>query len=308
MSISKMVVAVQGLQSLIDSSGNIEGGQPEGLFGRKVIIQTKDLTIDGNKLDVEFTVPFDDDMEANEAEIIVYNLSKNSRNMLKYNNAISITAGYESDTGIVFSGYISKEVTSRDGNDIKTTITAIDSMELKERKIDSIAYNAGVTASYILKDLIKRSGLPLAVFKPRRDFTYKDSVTVDGELMENIRKYAEVCGISAYILKGKVYARYIKDGDNIEFEVSTDTGMVDSPEEFEEEVTAEDYIDVVKGYKVKMLLQHRVTTAAIVTLKSRDVNGKYRVRSGQHVCGGNDFYTEMELLDGVTTTKKESKK
>lgn len=291
--ISQMVVA---MQSLADTIASVGGGKPEGLFGRKVLITTKDLTIDGNKLDVEFIVPFDDDTEANEAEIVVYNLSKTSLNLLKYNNPISITAGYESDTGVIFSGYISKVLTKRDGNDLKTTITAIDSMELKERKIDSIAYNAGVTASYILKDLIKRAGIPLAVFKPKRDFSYPKAVTVDGELMANIKKYSEICGISTYILKGKAYARHVKDGDNIEFTVSTDTGMVGSPEEFEEEITAEDFKDIVKGYKVKMLLQHRVTTAAIIELKSREVNGKFRVRSGQHICGGSDFYTEMEVL------------
>jgi hypothetical protein len=291
--VSQMVIAMQSLADTIERS---EGKKPEGLFGRVVLITTKDLTIDGSKLDVEFTVPFDDDSEANEAEIIIYNLSEKSRKLLKYNTQITITAGYGSDTGIVFSGYISKAVTKRDGNDLKTTISAIDSMELKERKIDSIAYNAGVTASYILKDLISRAALPLAVFKPRRDYTYKDSVTVSGELMNNIKKYAEVCGISVYILKGKAYARHIKDGDNIEFTVSVDTGMIGSPEEFEEEITAEDFKDIVKGYKMKMLLQHRVTTAAIIDLKSRDVNGKFRVRSGQHVCGGSDFFTEMEVI------------
>lgn len=295
MNISQVVFSAESLQSLIQSATSI-GGQPEGLFGRTVLIQTKDLTIDGSKLDVEFTVPFDDDIEANEAEIIVYNLSQTSLSFLKYDEQITITAGYGEDTGIIFSGYISKVLTKRDGNDIKTTITAIDSMELKERKIDSIAYGAGVTASYILKDLMKRAGVPLAVFKPKRDFTYPKSVTVDGELMANIRKYAEVCGISVYILKGKAYARHVKDGDDIEFTVSTDTGMIGSPEEFEEEITAEDFKDVVKGYKITMLLQHRVTTAAIIELKSRDVNGKFRVRSGQHVCGGSDFYTEMEVL------------
>ena len=295
MSISKMAVAVKGLQALLDSPVTT-GAQPEGLFGRKVLVQTKDLTIDGSKLDVEFDIPFDDDMAANEAEIIVYNLSKTSRDLLKYNKPITVTAGYESDTGIVFSGYISKVTNTRDGNDLKTTIMAIDSMELKERKIKSIAYGVGVKASYVLKDLVKRAGLPLAVFKPRRDYTYNEALTVDGELMENIKKYAEVCGVSAYVLKGKVYVRHIKDGDNIEFSVSTDTGMVESPEEFEEEITAEDYTDIVKGYKVKMLLQHRVTTAAIITLKSRDVSGKYRVRSGRHICNNSDFYTEMEVL------------
>ena len=48
--------------------------------------------------------------------------------------------------------------------------------------------------------------------------------------MENIKKYAQVCGVSVYVNKGKIYARHIKDGDNINFTVQASTGMIGSPE------------------------------------------------------------------------------
>ena len=114
--------------------------------------------------------------------------------------------------------------------------------------------------------------------------------------MENIRKYAEVCGISVYINKGKVYARHISEGDNVYFNVNADTGLIDSPEEFEEEITAEDYKDIVKGYKFKMLLQHRLTTAAIINLESVNVTGEFRVRSGKHVFNSGETTTECEVI------------
>jgi len=53
----------------------------------------------------------------------------------------------------------------------------------------------------------------------------------------------------------------------------------------------------LKGVKFTMLLEHRVTTASRVSLKSRNVSGKYRVRSGQHVCSESDFYTEIEAIE-----------
>ena len=269
---------------------------PKGMFGRIAIVQSGGVKLNSEELDIEFTVPFDDDTEANEAEIIVYNLSKTTIQALKYNNPITVEAGYKNDTGVIFSGFISQIKTKIEGMDKITTIKAIDDTDLQERDLVDISYKAGMTASYILKDLLGRLKLPIAVFSPRRDWTYKDEVTVDGGLMDNIRQYAEVCGISAYINKGKIYARHISEGDNINFTVCADTGLIESPEEFEEEVTAEDYKDIVKGYNFKMILQHRITTAAIISLTSQNVSGQYRVRSGKHVFNESESITEVEVI------------
>ncbi len=270
--------------------------QNESLFGRIAFIESGGVRLDSKELDLEFVVPFDDDIEANEAEITVYNLSKTTVEALKYNNQISITAGYGDDTGVIFRGYISKVTTRFDGLDKITQIYAIDSEDLQERDIVDVEYSAGTSASYILKDLIGRVSLPLAVFNLRRDWTYKDSVKIDGGLMDNIKKYAEVCGISVYINKGKIYARHLTEGDNLNFNVNVDTGLIESPTEFEEEVTAEDYKDIVKGLNLKMVLQYRMTTAAIINLTSKNVSGQYRVRSGKHVFSPDESITEIEVI------------
>lgn len=275
---------------------NMFSNTPKGMFGRVAIIQSGGVTISSESLDVEFEVPFDDDTEANEAEITVYNLSKTTIQALKYNNPVTITAGYKNDTGVIFAGFISQVKTKIEGMDKVTKIKAIDDTDLEERDLVDVSYKAGTSASYILKDLLGRLKLPIAVFSIRRDWTYKDEVNVDGGLMDNIRKYSEVCGISTYINKGKVYARHISEGDNINFNVNVDTGLIESPEEFEEEVTAEDYRDVVKGYSFKMILQHRMTTAVIVNLKSQNVSGQYRVRSGKHIFNDSESITEVEVI------------
>lgn len=276
-------------------SWNMDTAQSDGQFGRVVKITSNGVTLD-NSLDLEFTVPFDDDTEANEAEIRVYNLTKTTIGRLRPNNEISITAGYKKDTGVIFSGVISTVKTRWSGQDKITTITAIDCENLKERDVDSIAFKAGVKASYILRSLVDRLGLPVACFKIRRDHTYKDAVTVSGGLMSAIKQYAEVCGVSAYINKRKVYVRHLKDGDNLGFTVDADTGLIGSPEEFTEEIQSEDYTDTVEGIKFRMLLEHRITTASIIRLKSKDYSGTYRVREGEHVCNETDFYTEITAI------------
>ncbi|MFR8975184.1 MAG: hypothetical protein ACLVG9_04240, partial [Eubacteriales bacterium] len=105
-----------------------------------------------------------------------------------------------------------------------------------------------------------------------------------------------VCGISVYINKGKIYARHISEGDDIQFTVQASTGLLNSPEEFQEEVTAEDYHDVVTGFKMKSILQHRITTGAVVTVRSANVSGQFRVRSGKHIFNESESITEMEVI------------
>lgn len=291
--ISSMIQAMKGWETSLTSGMD----SPDGQFGRVIKIQTNGLTID-NSLDIEFEVPFDDDAEANEASITIYNLSKSSIKKLKGNSEITITAGYNNDTGIIFSGVISSVKTRWSGQDKVTTISAIDCEDLKERDIDSIAFGYGVKASYILQTLVGRLGLPIAVFKTKRDHTYTEAVTVQGGLMSNIKQYAEVCGVSAYVNKRKMYVRHLTDGDNLGFTVSPDTGLIGSPEEFTEEIKSEDYSDNVTGIKFKMLLEHRITTASVIQLKSRDYSGKYRVREGKHVCTDSEFYTEITAIEG----------
>ena len=289
---SRLVKAAKGWSDSLKSFDI----KPEGMFGRVAIIETWAVTIHSGNIDFELDIPFDDDLEANEAEINIYNLSKTTIKNIMVNKPITIKAGYQGDMGVVFSGYVSKVKTKRQGCDKVTTIYALDSMDLKERKLADVTYAAGRTASYILRDLINRTKLPIAVFEPKRDWTYKDEVTINSGLMDSIRKYSEVCGISTWINKGKVYAMPISKGTNSYFVLSADTGLIDSPEEFEEEITAEDYKDTIKGYKLKMLLQHRVTTGSVIKVKSLEVNGEYRVRSGKHTFTESEAYTEVEVI------------
>lgn len=292
--VSNMVKAMQGWN---DALGTVSTATPNGKFGRVVLIESEDVCIDGSELDVEFNVPFDDNAESDEAEITVYNLSKTTLSRLSRNATITITAGYKGDTGVIFTGRIVKVATKWEGNDKVTTIRALDSYNLYERDVESIAFAAGTKASYILRQLVSRLKLPIAVFSVKRDHTYKDGVTIDGGLMAAIKQYAGVCGVSAYINKGKVYVRHISEGDNVGLEINVDTGLIESPEEFTEEQTNEDYTDRVHGMNLKMILEHRLTTAAIITLKSRNYSGKFRVREGAHVCTGSDFYTEITAIE-----------
>ena len=267
--------------------------KPDGVFGSRAKVICGGVTIDSTELDLEFTIKFDDDLEPNDAEITVYNLTNNTINQFKYHSEISIEAGYEGDTGVIFKGYVTKVATKHEGADKVTTIKCLD--DISNRTISEITYTAGTSASYILKDLLNRTGIPIAVFKMRRDWTYTDDEKVDGDLMENIKRYSDVCGVSTYINKGKIISRSLKEGDNTYFDLSEDTGLIGSPQPFEEEKTAEDYKETISGYECEMLLQHRMSAGSIVNLKSLYANGEFRVCSGEHRFSPDECITNAKM-------------
>ena len=63
---SRMAIALQQVAGKIDT-------KPDGLYDQNITIKTGDVTINGDEIDVEFDIPFDDDTEANEKSGYNYN-------------------------------------------------------------------------------------------------------------------------------------------------------------------------------------------------------------------------------------------
>lgn len=284
------------------------------LFKRTVLIQTSNsirLTNDAYKL--TFDVPFDNDMEMNIAEVTVYNLTDSTISQLRYNDTITIEAGYNTDTGIICSGRISNVTTSHNGLDKITTIEIKDGPDLSSKSLANKTYANGTKASYILRDLANTLSLAIAKFEIPNDVTYTDGYVVDGNITDAMQNVSMHCGVGCYIHKSKLYIRPITSGDDLNFILSVDTGLLGSPELFSEstEVSEEDmkYVSksrmkavfgkwyiIDKGYKATSLLQHRFQVASIVNLKARNVNARCRIKAGVHSFD-SDFKTELELLE-----------
>ena len=138
---SRLIKSFQSIENLEDYKI-----KPEGVWGSKAEINISlspyTITLKSSELDFDFDVPFDDDLEANEGEIVVYNLSDNTikllakmikeRNKTSKKEKLTIEAGYEGDTGVVFKGYMTKVSTVMEGADRVTTIKIIDDVESKE--------------------------------------------------------------------------------------------------------------------------------------------------------------------------------
>lgn len=258
-------------------------------FGRAVEIMVNNMSFSMDNYAMEGTIPFDNDLLPNESEIKLWNLSNDTLSRIRRNDVLMVNAGYRGDVGVILHGFISRVQTRREGVDAITTINVLDSQDLSKRKVDDIAYAQGTLASYILKQMAAQLGLPIAQFQLNQDYRYDEGYTASGEVTEIISKVAADCGTSAYINKGKLYIRNLRRGADDVFALSTETGLIGSPEAFEDEK--------FKGYHFKSQLQYRITTASVVDLSCKSFQGRLHVRSGTHTFSRTgDFTTEAEAI------------
>nr|WP_284641182.1 hypothetical protein [Paenibacillus chinjuensis] len=238
---------------------------------------------------IEGSVPFDNDPLPNESEIKIWNLTQDTIERIQRGDVLTINAGYRGDVGVILHGFISKVHTKREGVDKITTIYVLDSEDLSSRKLTDVAYAEGTLASYILKEMAAQLGLPIAQFELNQDYRYEDGYTASGEVTKIISDIAADCGTSAYVNKGKLYIRNLRRGADDVFSLNVETGMIGSPEPFEDEH--------FKGYNLKSQLQYRITTASIIDVTSSYFEGRVHVRSGSHTFSRTgDFITEVEAI------------
>lgn len=258
-------------------------------FGRAVEIMIGERSFSMTDFGMEGSIPFDNDPLPNESELKIWNLSDSTIDQIKRGSVAMVNAGYRGDAGLILHGFVSKVFTRWSGVDKVTTIYVMDSDDITKRKVKDVAYAEGTLASYILRDMAAQLGLPIAQFWLNQDYRYEEGYTASGEVTRIISDVAADCGTSAYVNKGKLYIRNLRIGADDVFSLSPQTGLIGSPEPFEDE----DF----SGFKIKSQLQYRITTASVIDLICRQFQGRLHVRSGSHKFSRNgDFITEVEAI------------
>jgi hypothetical protein len=282
-------------------------------FGRKIKITVGKLQFNNDDLEIRFEVPFDDDAKPNQTKVEIYNLSNSTLSHIKKGDQMSVQAGYGTDIGVLASGKLSSILTKNEGVDKISTLYLLEGDDFSRVKITpktadpaekyktgknkgksksqvmKIAFKANADGKTIINRLVSILGIKLAgEVKLVRNKVYKSGYTVTELILNNLEEVVHDCGSVMYHRRGKLVIRPLKEGTDEKFLLEEDTGLIQSPDPFEE--------DGIKGYKFKCLLQHRITTASIIKINSKTANGQYRCRKGVHIADENDFYTEGEVI------------
>lgn len=274
-------------------------------------------------LTIKFSVPFGDYEKVDTIDIQVYNLKDETINSISINQVAILSAGYVDDNGVIFSGTLKKKETKWEGLDKITTFKCIDCTLDYTQGVIKRTYGRNTPASLILRELARDAGLAIGDIDLPVDFIYRSGKALDGKIKFLVSEIAKDCKAKLHINKGRMYVRNQAKGDKLGLEISKETGLIDEPEEIEEEVKTENKAEKkkekneksdkksdgkkpvskpvkkkLKGYKIKMLLNHKITTDVIIKLTSRKVSGVFRVSKGEHKgdTSGTEYYTEVEVV------------
>lgn len=274
------------------------------LFHVALSIDTDGGTISFNYPDFEihFTSEFTDDPTPSETTIDIYNLKASTRNMIKTGQTVHLSAGYTNDIGEITTGqikYIHPPV--RDGGDAMFEIIVYEGADYSKDKREftddtpensnqiQVTFVAGCSARYIMQTLAQRAGISLQIVSLKNEKTYSDAYSASGKPIDCLEELAEDTGSKLFYRRGKLMVRDIHqdEGFDEQFILNSDSGLLDSPQREED--------DDWSGYSVRSILNHRMATASIMTLKSEFVSGDYRIKSGEHSFDGDSAETSVEI-------------
>lgn len=258
-------------------------------WDRKIILRAGDKEFTNDKFDIEFDVPFSNSATPDVSEITIYNLSNDSIASIKKKAYTHLNVGYGSDIGSVLVGNIESVNTHSNGVDRVTRLMVSDgATEWRSEEVDK-TYKKGVKASYMMRDLANSLGLEVAEIRPARDKTYDGGKTFSSTVGVALVELAKDTNSKIFVDKGKLYIREEAKGTTTGFILSSDTGMIGSPETSTADVDGKQ----VRTYNVDSLLNHQISTDSIIRIKSKYVNGDFRVVSGEH----SDFITTLEMVE-----------
>lgn len=261
--------------------------------------------------DVSFSVKKTTEKDPNTAEIKVYNLSRETRAKLQdVATPVMLSAGYEGNVGVIFSGETKTISHEQEGADVVTTLVCGDGSRAYRFARANFTLGPGTSNVDVLKRLADtfvaegagRGNLDqfLASTAFKR-ITYPRGFTASGLTRE----------IFDQVLRSSRTSKSEKDALTWSFQnqaiqvitssgtfnalgplLSADTGLIGSPK-----VSAPEKLKGRHVVEATSLLVHQVVCGGAVSVRSRDVTGEFKIRRLEHKGNnaGADWYTEMEL-------------
>ncbi len=264
------------------------------------------FTWDQSQYDFTFESVFHDNLQAIDNKIYVYNLSDNTIRQIQPGMVIVAFGGYGlssyQDCGVLLNGYITDVQTHWDKSEKCTEISATNLWQISPGIRVQQTYSAPVMASFVLQQLCEKSGLPIGEFSLRSDYAFTQSLTLEGELSDVIDEMAALCGVWAYVVQGALYVRDLRrDPRRNCFVLSEASGLIQTPEllvenRYSRYLPQGEEAEVLQGYRVQSLLNHRLLPGAGVQLNARAAQGYFAVKECRHVYEGSGGYTEAVLL------------
>ena len=278
--------------------------------------QSKGLEIEN--LRINFSIQKTASKNPNNCKIKIYNLRATTRKTIETPGTRCILyAGYKEDVGamLIFSGAVLYAWTRFDGPNVITELDLGDgTQELRDTTI-SVGYGKNVKSKQVLGDVAKKMGLPLTLAGNAPERTWKNGLSYYGSARTLLDKACVGTGLEWSVQNGNL--QVLEKGmvtTRQGIEISSSSGMIGGPESEREEKSEangkkssggeskgkqQDPTKYWNGWKVKTLLMPMLNPGDRVSLKSKSVEGVFRIEELTHTGDSHegDWQTELKLVD-----------
>lgn len=224
----------------------------------------------------------------------IYNLSETTRSFIDDDdNQVIVRAGYENEDGEenIFIGTVTNVTTKYEGADVVTTIESGDGHDvLKDAKLFE-SFKPGTTAEQVVKALSDSFGVAVKEISADLKEAFANGFSVSGSAKKSMDVVAAKIGAEWSIQDGELIV--VKEGKPNADDVillTPETGLIGSPEKTKD-------TQGLSGLNVKSLLSPKIIPTGRVKVKSRDIDGVFRIESVQHQgdTHGDSWFTVTEL-------------
>jgi hypothetical protein len=272
---------------------------------------------DSTKLDIEFTIERSLTPTSNTAEILVYNLSEQTRKTMQgFDGAVPVELHAGSDPGpidpgwqpgLLFKGKLREITSANQGSDWITRVSSGDGDEAN--KVVSFSIGPGASLTEAVNKLIKEMEVSIgnaktailgAGFLNGGGNQMPSGAVMHGSAGQQLERLLRSMGKSYSIQNGELQILESGKPDNqTAYVLNIDNGLVGSPEIATIKNAAG--VKVKGGCKFRSLLTSEIYPGRQVKIESKQVDGYFRVIScsyqGQYA--GPDWY-----VDCVSTAVK----
>lgn len=273
---------------------------------------------DSTKLDIEFTIERNLTATANTAEILVYNLSEQTRKTLQaFDGAVPVELHAGSDPGpidpgwapgLLFKGKLREITSANQGADWITRVSSGDGDEAN--KLVSFSIGPGASLTEAVNKLIKEMQVSIgnaktailgASFLNGGGTQMPSGAIMHGPAGQQLERLLRAMGKSMSIQNGELQILDSGKPDNqTAYVCNIDNGLIGSPEIATIKNSAG--VKVKGGCKFRSLLTSEIYPGRQVKVESQQVNGYFRVIScsyqGQYA--GPDWYVDV-VSTGIKT-------
>lgn len=260
------------------------------LYLRKVVLEIFPANGASKKIEdlrIKFKCEKTNEGKPHKSKIEIFNLSEQTRSMLEAKNTrVRVAIGYlglkpgglagsgigsTSSVETVLIGTITKVAHKTETADRITTVEVADGgNKYRNARLDK-GYPPNVKLKDVIADLTEELGLPKGAQDGIPDKNYANGLSLSGPIRDHLNKLCQANGLEWSIQDETL--QIIPTGkatsDSI-LEISPDSGLVGSPAKTD------------KGVEFETLLQPTIRPGRRVKIKSRDVNGIFKVRRVDH--------------------------